>query len=169
MTQPQNATPSELAALLAYLVGSWPGSRFTDTNAAAYTSELSAFPAKEIHEALKALVLRGEEKHIPSLPTIIGEIRYQRREAARIATSRPALPPIIDGGRSRSVGPSPAAWGATLREMLAAASRHRAMSDKWYRNRGKTPPPDPGQAHVDLATRGARGEDILERDVRRVL
>jgi hypothetical protein len=41
------------------------------------------------------------------------------------------------------------------------------MSEKWYRDRGKTPPPDPGQAHVDLATRGARGESILERDVRK--
>ena len=76
---------------------------------------------------------------------------------------------FIDGGGSRRVGPEPAAWGASLREMLEAAAKYRRIAAPWYAAHGKTMPPDPGQAHVDLASRGARGDDILERDIRKVL
>lgn len=158
-------TNAEAAALIALLTNAFPSARFTSDNAAVYERAIADLDARDVQHAIGELI--HSSPRLPSVAEIRAEVTRAARQRELMAA--PSRLPIIDGGGSRSVGPSPAAWGATLREMLAAASRHRAMSDKWYRDRGKTPPPDPGQAHVDLATRGARGEDILERDVRRVL
>lgn len=64
------------------------------------------------------------------------------------------------------VGPSQISWSDALKPMVAQQKRYAAMAERWYAEHGKGARPDPGQEFVNLATAGARGDDITEAAAR---
>lgn len=50
-------------------------------------------------------------------------------------------------------------WGATLAEMVEKSARFERMAKKYYAEHGKPYPGDPGAPFIEIARRGARGEE----------
>ena len=71
--------------------------------------------------------------------------------------------------RGRPIGPYPRGWADSLGRMLQSASTHDTMARKWYADRGKAYPGDPGEKFTRIAEAGARGEDVREMVEREVV
>ncbi len=52
-------------------------------------------------------------------------------------------------------------WGATLGEMVEKSVRYERMAKAWYAKHGKPYPGDPGAPFLEIARRGAAGENIF--------
>lgn len=159
-------TPREAAILTDRLASSYPNATFTEKNATAYEAVLIHLDAKEAQAAIEELIVTS--KFLPVPAEIRAEVTRAQRDRAMREESRRAL--RIQDGTGRTMGPYPASWAAPLGRMLEDASKYDAMARKWYADRGKTYPGDPGEKFTRIAEAGARGEDVregFERDVLR--
>lgn len=152
-------TKAEAAKSVATLVCAYPGTKWTDENAAMYETLLIDMGFEETLAAVRSLGMTA--KFMP-VPAEIREevIRARKRERERIRP--PQLPPA---GR----GPSPQEWGKCLSGMLGDQSRFERMAKGWAEKNGRKYRGDPGAQMVNLSALGARGEDVRERFSREVL
>lgn len=149
----------EATALVGLLSTAFPSARFGAENAAIYERSLLDLEAAEAQHAIGELI--HSSRYLPTIAEIRGEVTRARRDAVSRSESASRL--RLGSGAGRSLGPSPAAWGAALGNMLEASVKHQAMARAWYAARGKVTPPDPGMEFVELAQSGARGENVTER------
>jgi hypothetical protein len=157
-------TPKEAAILTDRLASSYPNATFTEKNATAYEAVLIHLDAKEAQAAIEELI--NASRFLPVPAEIRAEVTRAQRDRAMREDSRRAL--RIEDGTGRTMGPYPRAWAEPLSRILEASSRHEAMARKWYADRGKPYPGDPGDKFTRIAEAGARGEDVremVERDV----
>jgi hypothetical protein len=157
-------TPKEAAILTDRLAVAFPSATFTDKNADAYARALLNFDATETQAAIDELI--STAKFLPSIAEIRSEITRAQRDRAMKEDSRRAL--RIEDGTGRTMGPYPRAWLEPLSRMLESASSFNVMARRWFAERGKAYPGDPGEKFTRIAEAGARGEDVremVERDV----
>lgn len=148
--------PEEAAELVARMAARYPGAPFTEDNAESYEREFIRLERDRVSAALDELV--RTHKFIPAIAEIHQEITRAKREEARLESMhRPQ--PIVDVG-GRTLGPRPEGWREPLRNMIDDAARYERMARKWYADKGKPYPGDPGAGLVQLAVAGARGDDI---------
>lgn len=119
-----------------------------------YERAMLKFDANLAREAVESL--QYTSKFMPSISEIQEEITRTKRERARIGMA----PIIMVPGRSHG-GPSAAEWGECLKRLLERSAKYRRMVEPMFTADGKPYPGDPGQVFIDLAVRGAAGEDVL--------
>ena len=151
-------TPREAAILTDRLAVAFPSATFTDKNADAYARALLNFDATETQAAIDDLI--STAKFLPSIAEIRSEITRAQRDRAMKEDSRRAL--RIEDGTGRTMGPYPAAWAEPLNRALTTRSEYDAVARKWYADRGKAYPGDPGEKFTRIAEAGARGEDVRD-------
>ena len=151
--------PEEAAELVARMASRYPGATFTDDNASAYEREFMRLGRDRVAAALDEL--SRTNKFIPSIAEIHQEIVLAKREEARRANVHHNPQPITDT-TGRTLGPRPEGWRDPLRNMLSEAERYERVARKWYADKGKPYPGDPGAGLVKLAVAGARGDDIAD-------
>jgi hypothetical protein len=157
-------TPREAAILTDRLASSYPNATFTEKNATAYEAVLIHLDAKEAQAAIEELIVTS--KFLPVPAEIRAEVTRAQRDRAMKEDSRRAL--RIEDGTGRTMGPYPRAWLEPLSRMLESASSFNVMARRWFAERGKAYPGDPGEKFTRIAEAGARGEDVremVERDV----
>lgn len=144
-------TKAEAAALVAMLAAAFPSAKFGPENAAAYETGIMDLGATETHEAIGELIHSAQ--FLPAIAAIRQEVMKVRRTARELLGPKPLSLPDL-------AGPSPQQWGVKLGEMLEEQARWRRMTERFCRERGLPMPKDPGQEFIDMAQRGARGEDV---------
>lgn len=146
----------EAADLVASMAARYPGATFTPDNAASYEREFMRLERDRVAAALDELM--RTHKFIPAIAEIHQEIVSAKREEARKASV--AHPQPITDVSGRTLGPRPGEWREPLQRMISDAERYERMARKWYADKGKPYPGDPGAGFVQLAVAGARGDDI---------
>jgi hypothetical protein len=147
----------EAATLVLRLANAFPGAKFTEETAKIYEEKLAPFVAAEAQNAIEELI--STARYLPPVADIKAEIFRVRRERALSNDNARhlAVRTVVDAS------PNPRLWEGPLSRMLEQAAHHREMAAKWYAERGKKVPEDPGAAFIETAKAGARGEDVRER------
>lgn len=152
-------TKADASALVGILISYYPGTRFDESNAAAYEGAMAQYEAKEAQEAIMELVNSSARLPVPA--EIRAEVMRLRKRATE-RTSVQKLPPA-EGG------PSKREWGACLSTMLEDQASYERMAKAWAEKNGRKYRGDPGANFVELAAAGARGDDVRERFQREVI
>jgi hypothetical protein len=151
-------TSGEAKALISMLALAFPAARFSADNAQIYERAIADLESGETQNAVEGLIKTAAR--MPTIAELRAEVMTGRRELVRLAGIPSGTVTVRSTGRED--GPSASEWGAVLSKLLERSARFRAMAEPWYRERGRHCPPDPMAPYIELARRGARGEDVLK-------
>jgi hypothetical protein len=150
-------THAEAAALMSILGLGFPRDRFGPENSAVYERAIGDLEAVDVQAAVEDLVRTAHR--IPAIAELRAESARQRTK--RVERESQAREPV-PAPRQITSEPEAQRWQKTLEGMIDQSVRYKRMAEKWYREKGKAQPvADPGQAFIDIARAGARGEDVI--------
>lgn len=150
-------TPDTATALVKMLSLGFPGARFGADHAHVYEGAIADLEGPETQAAIETLIKNSP--HFPKAAEIRAEVMSQRRERTRLADAsahrgRPS-------GARDDGGPTASQWAAVLPGMLERDARHRKLMAQERRLRGLAPREVELCPFLEMARRGARGENVL--------